>query len=146
MLSREIRQNHRRGRGASRFPESLVGERCSGRAHNEHPPERMSIKGWSVQPTGLGEKRVGQAGAPDGGGWAPSLLERRPGSAIPAAQGPDPRTPEQTRRGFCAPWGRAKCGGHGTVRTLLLLGAPKLCGSAPLCRRQEHLGQCRRGD
>ena len=70
-----------------------------------------------------------------------------PGNSIPAAQGPQSQGPKQMKpRMLHSPWDRQKWGGHRTARTLLPLGAPKLCRSAHPSQSQEHLGQCRLGD
>ena len=138
-LSREIRQNCRRGSGASSLPESLIEEVCSGIVH--YTPQADLGKGLECAPG----RASGRSQAVRQGLWAegsaPCCLRKpQPQSAIPTAQAPDPRVPGDTAQDPAVPPGQAEAGEHMTARMLLLLGAPKLCRKCTCTCPQEHLG------
>ena len=118
---RELRQDPRRGNGTPRFPWSLT-EELRPRGEHPTPPGPSAGKGWS---------EGGRAGL--GSSWGGGSLGRAawPGSAIPVVQAPEPRAPGDTAQHPALPRDRQRRGGHGTARTLLPLGTPELCRSAP---------------
>ena len=67
VLSREIGQDLRRVREVSRFPRGHYERRSMGGAHCT-PTAHLGKGLECTAPWGIGEKSVGQAGAPDRGG------------------------------------------------------------------------------
>ena len=136
-LSRELRQILRRGSGgASSLPESPTEVMRRGGEGAAHPGPSW-VKGWSA-PRGPGGKLRRRLRAE--GAASCYLGEPWPESMIPAAQVPDLRVLGDTAQDPALPQDRQRWGGPRTARTLLPLGAPKLCKSAPHPR--EHPGQC----
>ena len=107
----------------------------------------ISVKGWSATLLrGIRERRAGYVH------WLPSSLYPRArqqtevavhhslqerqslGVRVQWHRALHPRATKETKPTILhSPWDRWKQGGHKTVRTLLLLGAPNLCRSAHPC-------------
>ena len=91
----------------------------------------ISVKGWSAHRRVIREKPVPQVGAPGGGGCAPLPLGATARERDSSSTGPGSQGAGRTQLGILrSPWDRWRRGGHRTARTLLPLGAPKLCRSA----------------
>ena len=127
VLSREIGQNPRRDSEASRFPESLIQEVYWGKAHCT-PWSNIGKRGNAAALRAFGRNQSARRASSNRGG---------------CNRAPDPGAPKETKLAIlCSPWDRRKWEGHKTVRTLLPLGAAKLCRSVHPCQPWEYLGQC----
>ena len=144
MLNRKIRQNCRRGSGASSFPELLIEGVCPGGS----APHRTDLpKGLESPPVGAsGEARWSGGGSRRRGLRPVAFRSLAPGARF------QPHRPQIQRHQadiapiLPSPWDRWRRGWHRTARPLLLLGAPSCADqrlrTAPGASRPVRTGSC----